>query len=467
MVIKTSDTNLLHQIAMLPFVKKIMKRPVLDPLTTGSIAGQLVKPGHFMETLMPVASSARQGESLYDYGEAFSQISMVRGTVLHDDGYRGQGIGIAVLDGGFIGTNLITLFDSLRGSNRIMGTINYVGGGTYVYQGTSHGTSVLSTMAANTPGTMIGTAPMADYWLIRSEELNAENIIEEYNWAAGAEYADSVGADIISSSLSYRTFTLNTYNHTYEETDGNTAPSTIAADIACAKGMIVVVSAGNSAQDWNWPHIAFPADGDSVFTVGAIDAHGIYAPFSSVGPTIDKRIKPDAVAKGIGTIVASQDGSLAAANGTSFSTPIIAGMIACLWQRFPQRNNMKIIDAVRQSCSHASSPDTLTGYGIPDFSRAGEILMGADEMRLAGREIRVFPNPCHTSLTIHVPDRFGNMAGIEILSTEGITMLIREAEITPGTPFILNYELENLEPGIYLLKVTGKENVFISKIIKN
>jgi hypothetical protein len=322
-------------------------------------------------------------------------------------------------------------------------------------------------MAANAPGTMIGTAPLADYWLVRTEELNAENIIEEYNWTAGAEYADSAGADIISSSLTYTTFMDEQTNHTYEQTDGNTAPVTIAADIACAKGMIVVVSAGNSALNWSWPHIGFPADGHSVFTVGAVDAHGVYAPFSSVGPTYDQRIKPDAAARGVGTIVAAQDGSLASADGTSFSTPLLAGLIACLWQSFPDRSNMKILDAVRKSCSHHLSPDSLTGNGIPDFEKARDVLLGVEEMPDAGCAMRVSPNPCHHSLTIQLPPQAGSRIRYVMSDMEGSIILSNEAEIIPGMPLVVSEGLENLKPGIYLLKVTGKEKVFIKKIIKN
>ncbi len=206
-------------------------------------------------------------------------------------------------------------------------------------------------------GQIIGTAPKASYYLLRTEQTGSEYIIEEYNWASGAEYADSVGADIINSSLSYKTFDDPSQDHTYQDMTGDIAPSTIAADMAASRGMIVVNSAGNDGYQAVWPYIGAPADGNSVFSIGAVDSDGNYAYFSSIGPTADGRLKPNVTAQGQGTVLASTQGGIYTGSGTSFSSPIIAGMTACLWQIDLSRNNMAVMNSIQMSGSLAANPD--------------------------------------------------------------------------------------------------------------
>jgi serine protease AprX len=360
----------------------------------------------------------------------------------------------------------MTVFDSLRNDLRLKGTLNFVGGGLWVYQGTSHGSNVLSTMASNSPGLMIGTAPLADYWLIRTEDVSGETLLEEYNWVSGAEYADSAGADIISSSLAYRTFGNPATDPTFSEADGNTAPITIAADIAASKGIIVVTSAGNYAQDWNWPHIGFPADADSVLTVGAVDVFGAYAPFSSFGPTSDGRLKPDVVARGVATFVADPTSGFANVDGTSFSTPIVAGLLACLKGAFPQKTNMELFNAVRASSSHSGLPDTLTGYGVPDFSTAFQLLTGIQNSVLSDDKISVFPNPCSSSMTVIFHENAPTSSSLEIFDLQGRRICIRESLPLNGNRIELSNEINKLNPGTYLLKIAGPKGVFHKTIIK-
>ena len=273
-----------------------------------------------------------------NYGLSRNQIEMLNGHILHDKGFRGEGMIIAQLDGGFSNANTIPALDSINYNNQILGTRDFVQGGEIKYDASWHGTAVLSTMAGNIPGVLIGTAPKAAYWLLRCEDSNSEFIIEEDNWIAAAEFADSAGVDIINSSLSYSTYDDESTSHSYQNMDGNSSRVTIGADIAASKGILVVTSASNQGNK-KWHYIASPADGDSVLTVGAVDSTGVYAYFSSTGPTFDGRIKPDITAQGLATIIMGRDGKIGKANGTSFSSPLIAGLSACLWQAFPELTN--------------------------------------------------------------------------------------------------------------------------------
>ena len=228
---------------------------------------------------------------------------MLNGDALHDMGYDGAGKIIAILDAGFLNANNLDAFDSLWNNGQILGTRDFVSPqNPNIFGSHYHGTMVLSTMGANWPGQMVGTAPKADYWLIRTEDGDSECLIEELNWVSGAEFADSLGADVINSSLGYTTFDDPTLDHSYEDMDGNTTPVTIGADMAVSKGMIVVNSAGNSGGSF-WQYIGAPADGDSVFSIGAVDGLGNYAYFSSTGPTYDGRMKPNVVAQGQGSTI--------------------------------------------------------------------------------------------------------------------------------------------------------------------
>jgi len=311
----------------------------------------------------------------YNYGSAYNQIYMLNGIALHDLGYDGAGMTIAILDAGFLNANTIPAFSYLWNNNKILGYKDFVDpANPNIFGSHSHGTSVLSTMGANLPGQFIGTAPQANYWLLRSEDGGSEYLIEELNWASAAEYADSVGADVINSSLGYTTFDNPLQNHTYQDMDGNTTPISICADMAVSKGMIVVNSAGNEGSS-SWYYIGAPADGDSVFSIGAVNASGTYASFSSHGPTSDGQMKPDVVAQGSGTtIINASTGNVTTGSGTSFSSPITAGMVSCLWQAHPNRRNTQILEAIQQSASLANNPNYQLGYGIPNYLTAHNLL---------------------------------------------------------------------------------------------
>ena len=306
-----------------------------------------------------------------NYGNNFKQIHIHEGEFLHNLGFTGRNITMAFMDAGFLGFKTNPAFDSVRLQNRILGEYDFVNNEPSVNEDHIHGMYCLSTVASNRPGSIVGTAPHANFWLFRTEDASTEFPIEEQNWAAAAEFADSAGADMISSSLGYAQFVNPAFNHAYNQRDGNTALITIAADMAAKKGMIVMNSAGNSGGAGNdFRFVSCPADGDSVVAVGAVDVDGNIAEFSSWGPNGAGKLKPNIVSVGQGTVLANTVGAATSGNGTSFSNPNIAGLIACLWQAFPEYSNMQIIDEVQKSAHKFSTPDDRYGYGIPNFKKA-------------------------------------------------------------------------------------------------
>jgi serine protease AprX len=283
---------------------------------------------------------------------------------------------VAVLDGGFVNFEISPFFDSVRAANNVLISRDFVDNDNWSYEASNHGFNVVSTIVGNLPGLLVGTSPDATVICIRTEEVGSELKIEEDNWIAGAEYADSLGVDVINSSLGYTAFDNREMTYSYEDMDGNTARISIGADIASKKGILVVNSAGNEG-DGTWRYIGAPADADSVLTVGAVDRNRQKANFSSFGPTRDGRIKPNISARGFQTIVATPTYRVDSVNGTSFSSPVMAGMVTSLWQAFPNKTNMEIKNAVEQSGDLAANPNNYLGYGLPDMIKAYQILSNA------------------------------------------------------------------------------------------
>lgn len=312
----------------------------------------------------------KYGRSDSEYGFAGPQISMMYGHYLHALGYKGQGIQVGVFDGGFSSVDVSPFFHSLRKEGRLMEGIDIVEKDGYVYEASSHGTKVLSTMAADLPGLMVGTGPKANYRCIITEDVQNETPLEEYNWIAGLEKADSVGIDMINSSLGYTVFRAKELNHTYEQLDGFTWGASRAATLAAKKGMLIVCSAGNEGNG-KWKYISVPADAYDILSIGALKGNGERARFSSIGPSYDGRIKPELVGMGEMVATCSLNGYEAEfGNGTSYASPIVAGAIASLWSANPEKSNYEIMDLVKQSSSNYEKPNNKIGFGLPNFLMA-------------------------------------------------------------------------------------------------
>jgi serine protease AprX len=304
------------------------------------------------------------------YGFSLNQVQMLCADSMHMAGFRGEGMLIGVLDSGFLKANQHSSLQAVFSESRVVGTYDFVQNHTNVYDDDKHGTNVLSCMAANTADTLIGTAYKASYLLLRTEDALSESKIEEAYWVFGAEYADSVGVDVINSSLGYSEFDNPAQNYTPAQMNGDIALCTRAADFAAAAGILVVVSAGNQGND-PWQYITAPSDADSVLAIAAVTPAETKASFSSVGYPSDTRIKPDLAAQGTQVVVADPNsGKFSFSAGTSFAAPLLAGMAAGFWQANPSLTNMQVIDYLKRSATQANAPDKLLGYGIPNFKIA-------------------------------------------------------------------------------------------------
>lgn len=393
----------------------------------------------------------------YAYGSSANQIQMLNGHQLHQKNYTGSGKIIAVLDGGFIGVNTALPFQRLRANNQILGGYNFVLRDPNFYTGVSHGTSVLSVMGGYQENSLVGTAPDASYYLFITEDDTSENPIEESLWVEAAERADSLGVDIINTSLGYFDYDNNAYSHTYSELNGTTAFISRGAEVAFSRGMILVTSAGNSGGTAN-PYIATPADALSVIAVGAVNATEVVTSFSSIGPSSDGRIKPDVMAQGQAAIVSDATGKIVTANGTSFSSPIMAGMIACLWQAFPKKTNREIRELVLKSSDKFSTPNNQYGFGIPDFALAVSSQLALESF--SKDDFILYPNPASDTVSISLPAKFAR-ATVLVYSILGQKVL--EQEITSQASII---SLKSLNEGMYLYKVESDGFSKTGKIIK-
>jgi hypothetical protein len=463
------DSATIKELSAYPFVKSV--RPVTKVLVSVqdekvlSLQNQKEKN---RKAFKPVFQQKNSIES--PYGLANGQITQIELQSLHEMGFKGDSVLVAVLDAGFYNCDRISFFDSLRLQNRIIGTHDFVMGDDSVYEDNSHGMSVLSCMAANKPGLFIGTAPGAQYLLLRTEDAGSEFIIEEDNWVAAAEFADSAGAWIINSSLGYTEFDDPQTSHTYPDLDGNSTHVTRGADIAASKGILIVNSAGNSGDN-AWRYIGAPADGDSVLTIGAVDSLGNYASFSSQGPSADGRIKPNVSCTGQATWIVTSSGNIGRANGTSFSSPLLAGAAACLWQAFPDATNMEIYNAIEQSAHQYENPDFLIGYGIPNFTKAFGILkkarnVGADRDSL----LNAYPNPASESLAVAFYSGKAQTITLSLTKISGKLMQEQMIEVLPYHTNTLQFEFtRRVSSGTYILAIKNESGELFTRriVIRN
>lgn len=396
-------------------------------------------------------------ETNFNYGASANQIEMLHGQFLHQQNFTGSGKIIAVIDGGFPNVNTASTFARLRNNNQILGGYDYVNRSSDFYTGITHGTLVLSTMGGYKDGQLVGTAPDASYYLFITEDGNNEWPLELSLWVEAAEEADRLGVDILTTSLGYTEFDNPNYNFTYADMNGTTTFISKGVDMAFSRGMISVNSAGNSGND-PWFYISAPADAAHALTIGAVDSAGDYATFSSQGPSSDGRVKPDVVAQGLDAVLSNINGNITAASGTSFSGPIIAGMVACLWQALPNKTNEEIVQLIKQSASIYATPNTELGYGIPDFSAALNSVLATQSVNK--EQFLLFPNPAKDTVIVAFPTGFEN-ANISFYNALG--QLVLERNLTSQDSKV---ELNEMNSGMYLYKIQSKTFIQSGKISK-
>ncbi len=409
-------------------------------------------------------------EEHYPYGKTYNQIHLHKLDHLHEYGFLGQGMHIAVIDAGFYNADKIKGLEHLFDEGRILSIKDFVEHDHSVFEDNVHGAMVLSIIAGSVDGVFQGTAPKASFHLLRSEDANSETRSEEDNWISAAEYADSAGVDIINTSLGYTLFDDTLQNYTYNEMDGNTTRIAIASDIAASKGILLVTSAGNSG-DSPWRYISTPADADSVLTVAAVDSLGQRASFSSVGFSADGDIKPNIASVGWHTYYLSpwdsNLGEVSQGNGTSFSAPMVTGMVACLWQGLPRLSNMQIKQLVEESSNQYQQPDSLIGYGIPDFDLAYQKATGVVYTSPKNKLFRYYPNPFHSVIHFELLSNKSQNVEVKIKNTQGQELIVFSQNIQKGRNLLTVKSLANWKQGIYLLEITFEDHSKeVRKLIK-
>jgi len=459
------DTNLLDSAGMAGVLQDIAQ---LDGVA------EVKRTRWYRDMAPPIAQPQPRsvGQDVYQsgptaYGAAWTQARQLKVDLIHGLGHRGAGMMVGVLDSGFDRVDTNPAFDRARNAGLIQIGGNFPNGGAispFIYEEHYHGAMVLSTMAGHldTPGGQhyMGTAPDATYVLFRTEDVGWEHLVEEYHWVAAAERADSIGCDVLNTSLGYSLFDETSDSHSLAELDGNTFPITRASDIAASKGMLVFNSAGNSGNS-PWQKVTAPADGDEVIAVGAVTPSGQHAGFSSYGPTADGRIKPDLCAAGQDAVYVHPDGSIRTGNGTSFASPILCGAATSLWSAHPLASALDVRNALLESAHQWNAPDTVCGYGIPDLWKA-HLLLGGRAPRET-ENLLVYPNPVGASARIlHVVFEEENLRSASgtpltwsILDGLGRTVLEGHIEREKEALTTLSISVEHLAAGTYILALLG------------
>ena len=435
----------IESIALLPFVKKI------EPV-------KRYKKKYFNE-LEVNQSNKRE----FDYGDANVQIEQINAHLLHDQGLTGQGITILLLDTGYDlshdalnHVNIVSQKDFINDDDQ---TANENDFEQNVNQD-DHGTKILSIIAANSPGNLIGPAFDAGFLLAKTEDVSQEWQQEEDDYVAGLEWGEINGADIASSSLGYADW------YTESDFDGNTAITTIAVDIAVGLGLVCVTAVGNG-------YAIAPADADSVISVGAVNNLGEIASFSTRGPTFDGRIKPEVCAQGVNVWAVSGNNNsdfINIYNGTSASTPLIAGATALLLQALPTLSPMEIREAVLMTASMSDNPNNTYGWGIMDAAAALDYWATSNTTNSkvfpsTYNLLKTYPNPFNPFINIEIIS-FGEMiTDVSIVSLNGQYLEnIFQGEVV-NSKKIISWNPNNLSSGIYLVRlVNDKEQKIYKKI---
>ncbi len=377
------------------------------------------------------------------YGNTQNQVEMINADDLHLLDYTGTGMVVAVLDAGFPNVNTMAGFQRLRDAGNLLDGYDFVNRNPNVYASasSSHGTKVLSTMAGFIENQFVGTAPDASYYLFLTEDVGSENPVEESYWVEAVERADSLGVDVINTSLGYKGYDNPNYSYSSTDMDGLTAFITRGANIAFEKGLLLVNSAGNSGASG----VIAPADSANVLSIGAVDASGNYASFSSQGSAIQPTQKPDVAARGSGSYVIDSNNNIIQNNGTSFSSPIMAGGVTCLWQALPNKTNAEIMQLVRESASQYETPDYFLGYGIPNLQLALNSALSIDLD--VENELSIYPNPVQQELYIVFTENTENIK-LELYNILGKQVIYKT--IYKNEPSI---NLESLSSGIYIVRL--------------
>lgn len=452
--IRSTDTLALDTLGLLPFVGEV----------------RMTRDGHERP---PLHAGKFASDKLFEswYGDSFRQVQMMNGHLLQQIGEaKGEGMLIGVLDSGFLDADILPGLAALRERDGIALARDMAEHGSDVYRQHYHGRSVLSVMAGQVEGKLLGTAPMADYALLRTENAASEYLVEEDNWVSGAEVCDSLGCDVLNTSLGYTTFDDPAQNHTYADLNGLTSRMTLAADIAVRKGMVVVNSAGNSGQ-LPWHYISAPADAFDILAVGAVDADRQIAPFSSRGPSADGRVKPDVSAMGLQTVGLDGAGwNTGRINGTSFSAPLVAGLSACLWQLHRGKTAHEVMAAIRQSASQYHAPNNDVGYGIPDFWRAHLLLGGRDLTGLTGADaLGVLPNPFTDFIDLEVYAGQEDRIRVTLHDLLGRMVWTGSTTVEPYTYQHVRIQdslLSKLRAGLYIVELQVGTSRLTKQVIK-
>lgn len=440
-LIKATEAQL-KAVLSLSFVQGLESARPLNQARVGALEASMSKFG-VVDTLV--------------YGISKTQVSQIGVDQMHQQGYHGEGMLVALLDAGFRQANTVGFLQPLFAENRVVGTFDFVANERNVYDDDEHGLHVLSIMAATVPNQLYGTAYKASYLLLRTEDAATETRIEEANWLFGAEYADSVGVDVISSSLGYTQFDNPASDYTLADLDGKTGLSTRAAQWAADAGIVVVISAGNEGSS-AWGGIGVPADAVSALAIGAVTTTRVRASFSSFGPSADGRIKPDLAAMGVGTVLGLPNGRLATGNGTSYAAPLVAGLAAGFWQAHPTLTAAQVTAALRWSGSQFLQPDNRLGYGIPDFGRASALENTTDQPI-------AFPNPFTDVVAARwVSVAPGTPVDATLTDLSGRILWQQQFRNETQSPFL--FQSLSLNAGMYLLTLTTAAQRHTFKLLK-
>lgn len=441
------DETMFQQVLLKAYTDTVPWKPETDQLYSPQKSGE--------PRFLPPLESA----PAFDYGVAREQMELVSTDGLHELGYTGRGVWIGVLDAGFNNVDSLPSFIPLIAEERILDARNYVNESSIYRQSSTHGMAVLSIMAGQWDGFLVGTAPHASYLLCMTENSDQETRLEEIAWIEAAEYADSLGVDVINTSLGYSNFDGEAFDYTYRDMDGKSSYIARAASLTASRGMILCNSAGNEGND-DWFYITAPADATDILAVGAVDSSNLITNFSSRGPSFDARIKPDITAMGRATGLQYSNGDAGRGSGTSFASPVMAGSVASLWQAFPGLPAEELIHLIRQSGHRSMNPDALYGFGTPNMLHAYHTITRVPSGFVPGH-MEIWPNPARKRIMIRIPEQEPGSDLVRIYDLNGRVAGTLQVEL-PGEVQLP----ENLMPGIYIIEIRTTSYIYRSRLIK-